>query len=89
MAGLGAQCLDFWWLEEPRWARLSPKQKQAPTGDWIVSLADDRIRVRDAGAPEFQPIPLALHATTDEISTPLAVMRTQPRSYPSTHQPCG
>ncbi|MER9918741.1 MULTISPECIES: PilN domain-containing protein [unclassified Mesorhizobium] len=69
MAGLGAQCLDFrdWWLEELRGARLSPKQKQAPTGDWIVSLADDGIRVREAGAPEFQSIPLALTASSDEI----------------------
>lgn len=47
--------------------RLSPKQKQAPTGDWIVSLADDGIRVREAGAPEFQSIPLALSASSDEI----------------------
>ncbi|MER8647896.1 PilN domain-containing protein [Mesorhizobium sp. M0586] len=71
MAGLGAQCLDFrdWWLEELRgaWARLSPKPKQVSTGDWIVSLADDGIRVREAGAPEFQSIPLALTASSDEI----------------------
>ncbi|MER8734484.1 PilN domain-containing protein [Mesorhizobium sp. M0018] len=69
MAGLGAQCLDFrdWWLEELRGARLSPKQKQASSGHWIVSLADDGIRVREAGAPEFQSIPLALTASSDEI----------------------
>lgn len=47
--------------------RLSPKQKLASTADWIVSLADDGIRVREAGAPEFQSIPLALTASSDEI----------------------
>lgn len=37
------------------------------SGDWIVNLADDGIRVREAGAPEYQSIPLALTASSDEI----------------------
>ncbi|WP_292534462.1 hypothetical protein [Mesorhizobium sp.] len=71
MATLNAQFLDFldWWLDELRgvWARLAPKQKQS-TGDWIVSLADDGIRVREANAPELKSILLALNASADEIS---------------------
>ncbi len=71
MATLNAQFLDFldWWLDELRgvWTRVVPGKEQAPTGDWVVSLADDGIRIREANAPEFQSIPLALTASADEI----------------------
>ncbi|CCV09520.1 conserved hypothetical protein [Mesorhizobium metallidurans STM 2683] len=52
---------------------LVPKQERSSTGDWIVSLADDGIRARDANAPEFQSIPLALNASADEV---LALLKT-------------
>ncbi|MER9934318.1 PilN domain-containing protein [Mesorhizobium sp. M0088] len=71
MATLNAQVLDFldWWLDELRgaWSWLTPWQKQASSSDWIVSLADDGIRAREANAPEFQSIPLALTASSDEV----------------------
>lgn len=71
MATLNAQVLDFfdWWLDELRgvWTRVVPTKQQASTADWIVTLADDGIRVREANAPEFQSIPLALTASSDEI----------------------
>jgi len=71
VATLNAQVLDFfdWWLDELRgvWARVVPGKGHAASSDWIVSLADDGIRVREAKAPEFQSIPLALTASSDEI----------------------
>ncbi|UVK46527.1 PilN domain-containing protein [Mesorhizobium sp. AR07] len=80
MATLNAQGLDFWdwWLDELRgvWSRVAPRQKKPSTGDWIVSLADDGIRAREANAPEFQSIPLALTASSDEI---LALLQGGPR----------
>ncbi|RWC27338.1 MAG: fimbrial assembly protein [Mesorhizobium sp.] len=80
MATLNAQVLDFldWWLDELRgvWTRLAPKQRQATTSDWIVSMADDGIRAREANAPEFQSIPLALTASSDEV---LALLQGGPR----------
>ncbi|MER9306975.1 PilN domain-containing protein [Mesorhizobium sp. M0496] len=80
MATLNAQVLDFldWWLDELRgvWTRIVPRQKQASTSDWIVSLADDGIRAREANAPEFQSIPLALTASSDEV---LALLQDGPR----------
>ncbi|CAN7412556.1 PilN domain-containing protein [Mesorhizobium sp. LjRoot246] len=80
MATLNAQVLDFldWWLDELRgiWMRIVRKQKQSSTSDWIVSLADDGIRAREANAPEFQSIPLALIASSDEV---LALLQSGPR----------
>ncbi|MER9852196.1 PilN domain-containing protein [Mesorhizobium sp. M0106] len=80
MATLNAQFLDFfnWWLDELRavWTRVSPEQKQSSNSDWIVSLADDGVRVREANAPEFQSIPLSLTASSEEI---LALLQTGPR----------
>ncbi|MER9137677.1 PilN domain-containing protein [Mesorhizobium sp. M0830] len=80
MATLNTQVLDFfdWWLDELRGvrARLAPKHRQATTCDWIVSLADDGIRAREANAPEFQSIPLALNASSDEV---LALLQGGPR----------
>ncbi|MER8583585.1 PilN domain-containing protein [Mesorhizobium sp. M1423] len=77
---LNAQFLDFldWWLGELRgvWLRVVPKQKRSSTGDWIVSIADDGIRARAAGAPEFQSIPLPPSASADEI---FAQLQTGPR----------
>lgn len=92
MAAFNVQCLDFfdWWLGDLRgaWVRLVPRQRQSSTGDWTVSLADDGIRVREANAPEFKSIPLALNASVDEISallqtglrrtTPIFDLRIQP-----------
>ncbi|MER9470752.1 PilN domain-containing protein [Mesorhizobium sp. M0482] len=72
MATLNKQFLDFfdWWLDELRrvWTRVAPKQRQSPTRNSIVSLADDGIRVREFNAPEFQSIPLPPNASADEIS---------------------
>jgi len=80
VATLNAQGLDFWdwWLDELRgvWSRVAPGQKKSSTSDWIVSLADDGIRAREANAPEFQSIPLALNASSDEI---LALLQGGPR----------
>jgi len=80
VATLNAQVLDFldWWLDELRgvWARIVPRQKQSSTSDWIVTLADDGIRAREVNAPEFQSIPLALTASSDEI---LALLQGGPR----------
>ncbi|MER8785955.1 PilN domain-containing protein [Mesorhizobium sp. M1006] len=77
MATLNAQFLDFfdWWLDELRvvWVRFALKQKQSSASDWIVSLADDGIRVREADAPEFRSIPLALTASSGEF---LALLQT-------------
>ncbi|MER8409360.1 PilN domain-containing protein [Mesorhizobium sp. M1307] len=84
MATLNEQFLDFfdWWLDELRgvWTHVSPEQKRSYSGNWIVSIADDGIRVREANAPEFQSIPLAPNALADEISALLqtGIRRKQP-----------
>ncbi|RWF70029.1 MAG: fimbrial assembly protein [Mesorhizobium sp.] len=72
MAAFNVQCLDFfdWWLDDLRgaWTRVVPGQKQSSASDWIISLADDGIQVVEAGAPQFQSIPLPLDSTAEEIS---------------------
>ncbi|MER8615172.1 PilN domain-containing protein [Mesorhizobium sp. M0199] len=72
MATLNEQFPDFfdWWLDELRGVltRFIPEQKRAFTGDCMVSIADDGIRVRDANAPEFHCIPLPPNASANEIS---------------------
>ncbi|MER8887674.1 PilN domain-containing protein [Mesorhizobium sp. M0816] len=84
MAAFNGQFLDFfdWWLDELRavWARVVPKQKLSSTSNWIVSVADDGIRVRETNAPEFQSIPLPPNASADKISELLqtAVQRKRP-----------
>ncbi|MER8761471.1 MULTISPECIES: PilN domain-containing protein [unclassified Mesorhizobium] len=80
MATLNEQFLDFldWWLDELRgtWTRVSFNPKRSYSCDWIISIADDGIRVRESNASEFQSIPLALNASADEI---LALLHTGPR----------
>ncbi|MER8963826.1 PilN domain-containing protein [Mesorhizobium sp. M0701] len=72
MATLNEQFLDFcdWWLDEVRgvWTWVSPGQKRSCTGEWIINMADDGIRLCAAGVPEFQSIPLPPSASEDEIS---------------------
>ncbi|MER8522699.1 PilN domain-containing protein [Mesorhizobium sp. M1076] len=83
MATLNEQLLDFfdWWLDELRgvWTRVTLKQKRSYTGEWMIGMADDGIRVRAAGAPEFQSSSLALNASADEISALLQTGRRHKR----------
>ncbi|MER9615448.1 PilN domain-containing protein [Mesorhizobium sp. M0207] len=83
MATVNEQFLDFfdWWLDELRgvWTRVTLKQKRSYTGEWMIGMADDGIRVRAAGAPEFQSSSLALNASADEISALLQTGRRRKR----------